>query len=121
MRKFFVISIPICTIALFILIMLSDKFLKKPFSNDDNIPFSIESVKVEIVNNNWEEAKKKTDLLSNAWDKVAKRVQFSAEKNEINGFYKSIARLRGAISAKDKTNAFIELNEAYEHWDNMGR
>ncbi|NLJ57281.1 MAG: DUF4363 family protein [Tissierellia bacterium] len=121
MRKFFVISIPIFTIVLFILIMLSDKVLKNSFSNDDNIPFSIESIIIEIENDNWAEAKNKTDLLSSAWDKVVKRVQFSAEKDEISGFYKNIARLRGAILAKDKSNAFIELNEAYEHWQNLGR
>ena len=121
MRKFFVITIPILTIALFILIMLSDKVLKNSFSYDDNIPLSIESIIIEIENDNWAEARDKTDLLSRAWDKVVKRVQFSAEKDEINEFYKNIARLRGAISAKDKSNALIELNEAYEHWNNLGK
>ena len=40
MRKFFVITIPILTIALFILTMLSDKVLKNSLSYDDNIPLS---------------------------------------------------------------------------------
>lgn len=121
MRRFLVISIPIVTITLFILIMLSDKYLKKSLSTNDNIPLSIESVRTEIEDDNWTEANKKTDQLSNAWDKVVKRVQFSAEKDEISNFYKNIVRLQGAISAKDKTNAFMELNEAYEHWENLGK
>lgn len=121
MRKFLVISIPIVTIALFVLIMLSDKYFKKPMGNDDDIQASIESVKKEIEEDNWIEANKKTDQLSSAWDKVVKRVQFSAEKDEINGFYKNLARLRGAITSNDKSNAFMELNEAYEHWENLGK
>lgn len=121
MRRFLVISIPIVTVALFILIMLSDKYFKKSLSNDDNIPVSIDLVRKEIEDDNWKDAHEKTNQLSSAWDKVAKRVQFSAEKDEINDFNKSIARLRGAITAKDKSNAFMELNEAYEHWVNLGK
>lgn len=121
MRRFLVISIPIVTIALFILIMLSDNFLKKSLSTNDNIPVSIESIRKEVIKDDWAEANKKTDQLSNAWDKVVKRVQFSAEKDEINGFYKNIARLRGAIAAEDKSDALMELYEAYEHWENLGK
>lgn len=121
MRRFLVISIPIVTIALFILIMLSDKFLKNSLTDNDNIPSSIEEVRIEIVNGNWNEARTKTENLSKIWGKIVKRIQFSAEKDEINGFYKSISRLQGAISSMDKTNAYMELNEAYEHWENVGK
>lgn len=121
MRKFLVITIPVVTIALFVFIMLSDKISKNPLTNNDNIPFSIAEVKKEIEMNNWREAKIKTDNLSKTWDKVVKRIQFSAEKDEINGFYKNISRLQGAIQAMDKTNAYMELNEAYEHWENLGK
>jgi hypothetical protein len=121
MRKFLVISIPIVTLILFIIIMLSDNYLKNPISNGDNIPLTIEEIRQEIEKDNWEESIKKTDNLSNAWDKVVKRIQFSAEKDEIDGFYMNLSRLRGAIAAMDKSNAFMELNEAYEHWGNLGR
>lgn len=121
MRRFLVISIPIATIAIFILIMLSENYLKNPLTGDDNIQASIESVRKEIEKDDWAEAGIKTEQLSAAWDKVVKRVQFSAEKDEINGFYRSIARLRGAVSAKDKSNGLMELNEAYEYWENIGK
>ncbi len=121
MRRFLVISIPIVTIVLFVLIMLSDMVLKNSFYTDDNIPVSIDSVRKEIEENNWEEANSKTLQLTTAWNKVVKRVQFSAEKDEINGFDKNLARLKGAIAAKDKSDAFMELNEAYEHWVNLGK
>ncbi|WMJ77409.1 MULTISPECIES: DUF4363 family protein [unclassified Sedimentibacter] len=121
MRKFLVISIPIVTTVLFILVMLSDKVLKNPLTNDDNIPAVIDSIRDEIKKDNWAEASNKALQLTNTWDKITKRVQFSAEKDEINGFYKSLARLNGAIEAKDMSDAFMELNEAYEHWVNLGK
>lgn len=121
MRRFLTIAIPIVSIALFILIMLSDNILKKALTNNDDIPKSINLIIKDIEEDKWSEAKDKTDQLSVSWQKVVKRVQFSAEKDEITSLDKNIARLRGAIMAKDKSNAFIELNEAFEHWENLGK
>lgn len=121
MRNFLTKAIPIVSIAIFILVMLSDNVLKKPITNNDDIPKSINLVIKDIEEERWVEAKEKTELLSTSWQKVVKRVQFSAEKDEINRLDMNIARLRGAIMAKDKSNAFIELNEAYEHWENIGK
>lgn len=121
MRRFLVISIPIVTIALFVLIMLSENYLKMPLRGDDDVPSSIDAIRKEIEDDNWTNARIKTDNLSSAWGKVVKRVQFSAEKDELDGFYINIARLKGAIAAQDKSNALIELNEAYEHWENIGK
>lgn len=121
MRRFFVIFIPVVTIALFILIMLSENYLKKPLTSLDDVPLSIENVRREVEAGNWTEAEKNVETLSKAWGKVAKRVQFSAEKDEIDSFYVNLARLKGTISAKDKLNSLMELNEAYEHWENIGK
>jgi len=120
-RKFLVIAIPIITLAFFILVMISDNLLKYPLGANDNIPGSIQELKQDIQNEKWDEANKETEELSKSWKKVVKRVQFSAEKDEINEFDMNIARLRGAIMAKDKSDAFMELSEAYEHWENIGK
>lgn len=66
------------------------------------------------ITENWEAANR-TDNLAIVWNKVVKRVQFSSERNEINAFSTNLARLRGAINAKDKSNVLIELSEAYDH------
>ena len=55
------------------------------------------------------------------WDKVVNRVQFSAERNELDDLSMSIARLKGAIQAQDKPTGLTELSEAYEHWKNLGK
>lgn len=121
MRKFLVITIPIVTLAIFILIMLSGGILKKPISNDDSVPDSIHQIIYEVESENWKDAEIKTDQLSALWKKIVRRVQFSSERDEINAFSSNIARLRGTIHARDKSGSFAELYEAYEHWDQLGK
>jgi len=120
MRKFLVVTIPIVTLAFFVLIMLSSSILKRSIGKDDNIPEAIQLIIQDIESENWEDANNKTDKLSNTWKKVVKRIQFSSERDEINLFSTNIARLHGAIMAKDKSSSFAELNEAYDHWDELG-
>ncbi|AQS05686.1 MULTISPECIES: DUF4363 family protein [Clostridium] len=121
MRKFLVISIPIVALIFFVLIMLSGNILKEPMGNDDNIPESIQLLIQDIESGNWESANIKTDNLSNSWKKIAKRVQFSSERDEINQFDICISHLRGAIMARDKSSSLIALNEAYAHWNDLGK
>lgn len=121
MRKFLVITIPIMTLVIFILIMLSGGILKKPLSENDDIPKSIQFIINDIESDNWKAAEVKAEELSDLWKQIVNRVQFSSERDEINAFSSSIARLRGAITAKDKSSSFIELYEAYEHWDQLGK
>jgi hypothetical protein len=121
MRKFLVIAIPIVTLVLFILVMESDIFLKRPLGKNDSIPNSIDAIVHDIQKDNWDKANKDTDNLSEVWKKIVKRVQFSSERDEINAFSINLARLRGSILAKDKSGAFSELYEAYEHWEDLGK
>src|SRR5665648_358577 len=92
----------------------------QPLGNDDNIPQSIETVVQDINHENWEAANQNTENLNRVWDKVVTRVQFSAERNELDDLTMNIARLKGAIQAKDKAGGLTELSEAYEHWKNLG-
>lgn len=121
MRKFLILAIPISSLAIFILVMLSGNFLKKPLGANDSVPGTIEGIIEDINNEKWEDAGIKTQELDTMWKRVVKRVQFSSERDEINFLSMNIARLRGAIMAKDKADAMIELNEAYEHWEELGK
>lgn len=121
MRKFLVISIPVVALVFFVLIMLSGSILKNSFGKNDDIPKSIQLITQDIESENWESASEKTESLSDAWKTIVKRIQVSSERDEINSFDTSIARLRGAIMAKDKSASFMELNEAYEHWEGLGK
>ncbi len=121
MRKFIVVAIPIVTLLLFVGIMLSGTFLKRPFGKNDDVAKSIEKVKQDVNNEVWDQAVAEVDKLDSAWRKVIKRIQFSEERDEINFLTSNIARLKGAVSAKDKSDALIELNDAYNHWEELGK
>lgn len=119
MKKFLLTSIPSVTLILFVLIMLSGKILIKPFGENDNVLESLQLISQDIESENWQEANENAEKLSNAWKIIVKRIQFSSERNQINLFNSDIARLRGAIIAKDKSNSLIELSGAYDHWNGL--
>jgi hypothetical protein len=121
LRRFLVIAIPLATIILFLAVMLSGNYLKQPLGNNDDIPGLIDALIRDIQNEQWEIVGQKADELNKAWEKVVSRVQFSAERNEINNFNITLARLQGAILEKDRLSAIIELKEAYEHWSQLCR
>jgi len=119
MRKFMVIAIPVVSLLIFIAIMLSGYLLKKPLGDDDNIPEAIDELIETIQMEKWDEAGIKVKELSDKWKRIVNRVQFSSERDEINFFSMSLARLEGALLVRDKVNAVLELKEAYEHWNQL--
>jgi hypothetical protein len=118
MRKFIVIAIPVATLILFIFVMQSDVIYKMYFDNN-NITDSINLIIQDIKDEKWIDADAEIKQLSESWKKVVRIIQFSAELDEIKLFDKNMSRLKGAVMAKDKINALIELNEALEHWENI--
>ncbi len=121
MRKFIVTAIPIAALALFICIMISGSFLKKPFGKEDDVGGIMERIDAVIHEENWEQAEVEVGRLDHAWRKVIKRIQFSEERDEINFLTSNIVRLRGAVSAKDISDALMELNDACNHWKELGK
>lgn len=120
MRKFFVVALPIFSLVVFILVMQSGAYFKYSIGKDDNVVALVQLLINNVNDENWKDASVNIDKLSKAWDKVVGRVQYSAERDEINAFSMNVARLRGAIIAKNKANALSELYEAYEHWRELG-
>lgn len=113
--------VPIILIIIFILIMNSGGFLKKPFGKKDNVVKYIEILKKDITNEKWEIANNDLDNLKTAWKIVSRRVQFSVERNEMIDIETSIARIKGNIVAKDKNGAIVEIEELKSHWDELER
>lgn len=120
MRSFLTKAVPIVTLAMFICIMLSGRFMKKPFGYNDNVPKHISKIIQAVEMEDWEEARDEIEPLERAWGKVVKRIQFSSERDEIDKLSVNIARLHGAIQAQDKSDALMELNEARHHWISTG-
>ena len=121
MRKFIIIALPIVTILLSVLLMLSGTWLKNSSSLGKKITDNINSLGKSIQEEQWEETEKGIMELELNWKRVVRLVQFSVERDEINYFNSNLARLKGAVLAKEKADSLIELHDAFDHWKGLGR
>jgi len=122
LRKLLFYLIPILSLAMFFAIMNGGIILKNSIGERDHhfIKYHndiINSVKDE----QWEQAISDSEKLKAAWKKKIPWIQFSVERDQINGIDVSLARLKGYLEAKDKAGALAELYEAKRHWDDLGR
>lgn len=104
---------------LFIALMNSGNYLRKPMTGSDDVAFYLEQVENKVNQSKWEEAQQDDSRLNRAWKQIIPRIQFSVEKDEINAINVSLARLSSYIGSRDKTEARAELREAREHWASL--
>lgn len=121
MKKSVRIIIPIISLGIFILAMTTGGLLKKPMSDEDDLISFIEKTEKEVLNQDWKKASTHLSDAKKAWKKVVRRIQFSAERDEINELHKTLDRTRGFIEAKDKGGAMAELAEARNIWKELGK
>lgn len=121
MKKFISYSIPIIALTVFVLIMLSGNYLKKPRNSSEDVIAYVET-SIEHANaEKWAILHKDITSIDYAWNKIIPRIQFSVERDEIYNISLNIARLRGSIESKDKANTLMELNEIIENWNELTR
>jgi hypothetical protein len=101
--------------------MLSGDYLKKPRNPSEDVLGFIEITIKDIESDKWDNVQKDILDLEKAWDKIVPRIQFSVERDEIYNISNNIARLKGTLITKDKSNALIELFEAKENWKELTR
>lgn len=122
MRKFLYFFIPLFVLGIFVLIMLSGSYFKiRATGTSDDFVEHVEIIKANIEQGQWDKADENTNKLKDSWKRVSKKIQFSEERDEMNQIDRTIARLKGAIHANDKTSAIIELFEAKLLWENVGK
>jgi hypothetical protein len=119
MIKFIYYLVPIVMLAIFVLSMNMGHYLKEPRGDFDNVPKYFEVVETDLTEGNWDMAKDDLEKLENAWEAVIPRIQFDAERDEINRLSISLTRMKGAIKAQEKGGALMELEEAREHWEEL--
>ncbi|MCY6355596.1 DUF4363 family protein [Clostridium sp. ZS2-4] len=117
MKKFLQYVFPIAIIIIFILVMLSGSYFKKPRNPSEDVIGYVTELLEDVQRDNWSNAEDNVTKLEVAWKKISRRIQFSVELVDIFDINNNIARLRGAVIAKDKTNAFMELYQIQENWD----
>lgn len=121
MRKLLVRAIPVIAVITFVCVMLSGEYMKKPRNEQEDVNKYISVTMAYVEAGDWEKAQEEMDKLDNACRKVLKRVQFGSELDEINDLTNSIARIKGAIRAKDLGITLSELTEFYDQWENIDK
>jgi len=120
-KRFIAYLVPIIILVLFFVVMNAGIYLKQSINETDHHFLKYhKEIKRKVEEGNWEEAMKYADRLDNVWKKKIPIIQFSVERDQINGIDISLARLRGYIKAEDKAGCFAELYETEEHWNDLG-
>lgn len=121
MKRWLKLLLPVVLLLLFVSIMTGDWYYKRPHSRRDDVTAHIAGLRTALLAEEKEAAQLAWQELDTAWRLVIRRVQFSVERDEINGLNVSLARVRGALQADDFASALIELAEVEEHWVNLGK
>lgn len=120
LRRIILYLIPAVTIVAFALYLGSGEYLKKPTGNEDDFPHYLRLLKEDVNNEDWEAASSDLDKLEAAWNKVLQKIQYTAERTQIQEITSGIARVKGAIGARDKAIALVEISELESHWNALG-
>jgi len=106
-------------LVLFVIVMLSGKYLKQPRNSSDDMMSFVYSAIDNCKSENWNQVEYDTDNIKKAWEKIQRRIQFSVERGQLYDMEINIARIRGAAKARDKNNLMIELTEIIENWNEL--
>ncbi len=119
--KFFLSKVlPFLILLFFILIMNSSILLKKSTGAKDNVVQHFRLLEKSIHQNEWLQSIENTRNLQSAWRIVLARIQFSVERDEVNNFQHSLARLKGYLKSQNKPGSLAELEEMKETWNDLG-
>ncbi|MGF9696357.1 MULTISPECIES: DUF4363 family protein [Paenibacillus] len=112
--------VPIFLLILFVAIMVSGPFLKKPFGADDRLLESVQTLEKQVKGKQWTEAKSQIDYAMQAWDRIVNRIQFSVERETIYDILGTLSRIKGGVAAEDDKAIMEELHYFYVLWENLG-
>lgn len=112
--------LPALTLGGFVLLMNGGDFFKRPTRPAEDVARHFPPLQAEIQFRRWTEASADLAKLKAAWGKLVPRIQFFMERDQMNNFQHSYARLSGYIEAHEPAGALAELNELKETWDDLG-
>ena len=90
-------------------IMNSGTVFKETFGLNRRIPENFVLLQVSIGNEEWSAADYYLKELKTEWKKLLPSLQFSVERDEINHFQQTLARMTGFIEAKEKAGTLADL------------
>lgn len=113
-------SVPALLIIFFVIFLNAGNYLKQPIGQDDQFFRFLAQTKNDVQKSNWAEAKDALSKVKSAWKIVHERIQLITERDEISEMDIAIARLDGAILAKDQSSSLINISEITSLWDHLG-
>ncbi|HEY8344084.1 MAG TPA: DUF4363 family protein [Bacillota bacterium] len=113
--------LPALVLLLFIVIMNSGTVFKETFGLNRRIPENFVLLQLSISNEEWSAADYYLKELKTEWKKLLPSLQFSVERDEINHFQQTLARMTGFIEAREKAGTLVELRALEETWRDLGR
>ena len=119
LRRVVLYIIPVLTLAAVVLFLNGGQYLKNLWKIRMIFPLPA-AAQEDINNEDWEAAGSDLDKLQASWNRVLTRIQYGVNRNEVHQINIRISRIRGAIQARDKTAALIEINELENHWNALG-
>jgi len=104
-----------------VLIMNGGDYLKKQHSQTDDVVLHFDRLGSNLKSEDWDKAAADYQNLKTAWQQITPRIQYSVEKDEMNAINVNLARIGAYIDLQEDDDAFAELSEAREHWNNLNR
>ncbi len=120
MKKSVLLTIILSILVFFALIMQSGKAIKHMGKPDKDFYTNVQELKKLIKDEDWEEAYKKVEEVDELFASKVKWLQFSEERDRIDGISRSLARAKAYIYSKDKGGSLAELQDSLENWKNIG-
>ncbi|MDW7650205.1 MAG: hypothetical protein SCK29_00660 [Bacillota bacterium] len=114
-------GIPFLILTLFVYVLSAGPKLKEPRGVNDLVEENILRLREDLLREDWNAADSTLNTLESAFGRVATRIQYSVERNDIIEIEKKLSRIRGAILAKHKGGALTELTELNYHWNSLGK
>lgn len=121
MKKLIRYIIPFASLIIFIAVMLSGEYLKKPRNPSEDVIGLVEAAIKDTRKEDWNKIEQDIILLEKAWNKIVPRIQFSVERDEIYNIGINIARLKGSVISEDKSAILSELYALIENWNELTR
>ena len=106
---------------LFITVMGSGAFIKKPFSKNDDVMKQIRMIEQSVKKSEWDDASSRLDKSFRAWGKVKNRIQFSVERDFLEEMDSELGVLKGAIKAEDEKYAILTVEKIRVLWEELGQ
>ncbi|NLM38035.1 MAG: DUF4363 family protein [Firmicutes bacterium] len=119
-RFFLTKALPCIILTFFILFMNSGNYLKN-YGLAEPVPLYLQRLQQMIARGEWQEAAANLNQLEVAWRQAVRILQFSEERDEINNFQHSLARLKGYVAAEETGGALAALHELEETWADLGK